>query len=61
LSSAQSSIRAEDSVTSKIPLKDVDGQIIGAIGVSGSSVENDHMCAQAGVDALSEQQIAVGI
>lgn len=27
--------------------------VIGAIGVSGSSVENDHTVAQAGVDALS--------
>ena len=27
-------------------------EVIGAIGVSGSSVENDHMVAQAGVDAL---------
>jgi uncharacterized protein GlcG (DUF336 family) len=29
------------------------GEVIGAIGVSGSTVENDHMVAQAGVDALS--------
>jgi uncharacterized protein GlcG (DUF336 family) len=28
-------------------------EVIGAIGVSGSSVENDHTVAQAGVDALS--------
>ena len=28
------------------------GDIIGAIGVSGSSVENDHAVAQAGVDAV---------
>jgi uncharacterized protein GlcG (DUF336 family) len=27
--------------------------VIGAIGVSGSSVENDHTVAQAGVDALA--------
>ena len=35
-----------------IPIKDASGEIIGAIGVSGSSVENDHTVAQAGVDAL---------
>jgi uncharacterized protein GlcG (DUF336 family) len=29
------------------------GDVIGAIGVSGSSVENDHTVAQAGVDALA--------
>ena len=31
-----------------VPIKDKDGQIIGAIGVSGSSVENDHAVASAG-------------
>lgn len=36
-----------------IPIKNSDGEIIGAIGVSGSTVENDHTVAQAGVDALS--------
>ena len=36
-----------------IPIKNKDGEVIGAIGVSGSSVENDHTVAQAGVDALS--------
>ena len=36
-----------------IPIKDADGTIIGAIGVSGSTVDNDHTVAQAGVDALS--------
>ena len=35
-----------------IPIKNASGEIIGAIGVSGSSVENDHTVAQAGVDAL---------
>ena len=35
-----------------IPLKDKEGQIIGAIGVSGSFVENDHAAAQAGAQAL---------
>ncbi|MBC7892272.1 MAG: heme-binding protein, partial [Sphingobacteriaceae bacterium] len=29
------------------------GEVIGAIGVSGSTVENDHSVAQAGVDALA--------
>lgn len=36
-----------------IPIKDPNGTVIGAIGVSGSTVENDHAVAQAGVDALS--------
>ena len=36
-----------------IPLQDADGTVIGAIGVSGSSVENDHLVASAGVKALT--------
>ncbi|MDT0633240.1 heme-binding protein [Rubrivirga sp. S365] len=36
-----------------IPLEDGDGQIIGAVGVSGSTVGNDHAVAQAGAEALS--------
>ncbi|RDK85216.1 GlcG/HbpS family heme-binding protein [Marinirhabdus gelatinilytica] len=35
-----------------IPLKNNDGAIIGAIGVSGSTVDNDHTVAKAGVEAL---------
>lgn len=35
-----------------IPLKNSDGDIIGAIGVSGSSVENDHAVAEAGASAI---------
>lgn len=35
-----------------IPLKNKDGDVIGAIGVSGSSVENDHKVATAGMEAL---------
>ena len=34
-----------------IPIKDAAGNVIGAIGVSGSSVDNDHAVAQAGADA----------
>ena len=34
-----------------VPIKAADGTIIGAIGVSGSTVENDHEVAQAGADA----------
>ncbi len=33
-------------------LKDKDGAIVGAIGVSGSSVENDHAVAVAGAEIL---------
>ncbi|MBE8719625.1 GlcG/HbpS family heme-binding protein [Sphingobacterium pedocola] len=35
-----------------IPVKNSSGEIIGAIGVSGSSVENDHDVATAGANAL---------
>ncbi len=35
-----------------IPIKNNDGNIIGAIGVSGSTVENDHEVALAGVNAV---------
>lgn len=35
-----------------VPLKDKAGNIIGAIGVSGSSVEDDHEVAMAGAEAL---------
>jgi uncharacterized protein GlcG (DUF336 family) len=35
-----------------IPLKTADGTIIGAIGVSGSTVENDHTVAAAGAAAI---------
>jgi len=36
-----------------VPLTSPDGTIIGAIGVSGSTVEDDHAVAMAGADALS--------
>ncbi|KAF2991947.1 heme-binding protein [Methylocystis sp. MJC1] len=35
-----------------IPVVDKDGVMIGAVGVSGSSVENDHAVASAGVATL---------
>ena len=35
-----------------VVIKNDDGEIIGAIGVSGDSVENDHTVAQAGADAV---------
>lgn len=35
-----------------VPIKNAKGEIIGAIGVSGSTVENDHAVAQAGADAV---------
>ena len=37
-----------------LPLKDKSGNIIGAIGVSGSSVEDDHEVALAGAAALQK-------
>lgn len=36
-----------------IPIKDGEGNVIGAIGVSGSSVEDDHTVAEAGVKSIS--------
>jgi len=33
-------------------IKNANGDIIGAVGVSGDTVENDHAVAQAGADAL---------
>ena len=35
-----------------IPIKNTKGDIIGAIGVSGSAVENDHAVAEAGAKAI---------
>lgn len=35
-----------------VPIKNANGVIIGAIGVSGSSVENDHTVAEAGASAI---------
>jgi uncharacterized protein GlcG (DUF336 family) len=36
-----------------VPLKNGDGAVIGAIGVSGSTVEHDHEVAAAGATALA--------
>ena len=36
-----------------LPITNADGVIIGAIGVSGSSVEDDHTVAEAGLAAIS--------
>ena len=36
-----------------LPITNADGEVIGAIGVSGSTVENDHTVAEAGVAAVS--------
>lgn len=35
-----------------VPIKNASGEIIGAIGVSGSTVENDHAVAEAGASAI---------
>ena len=35
-----------------LPIVDEDGELVGAIGVSGSTVENDHAVAQAGVKVV---------
>jgi len=36
-----------------VPIKDGNGEVIGAIGVSGSTVENDHAVATAGASAVN--------
>ena len=36
-----------------IPIKNSGGEVIGAIGVSGSTVEDDHAVAEAGVAGIS--------
>ncbi|WAC03480.1 heme-binding protein [Lacinutrix neustonica] len=35
-----------------VPIKNAAGDIIGAVGVSGSSVENDHAVAETGASAI---------
>lgn len=37
-----------------LPIKNAQGFVIGAIGVSGDSVQNDHAVALAGVEAVSK-------
>ena len=36
-----------------IPIKNAEGEVIGGIGVSGNTVENDHTVAEAGAAAAS--------
>lgn len=36
-----------------LPIKDASGNVVGAIGVSGSSVEDDHAVAEAGLTAFT--------
>ena len=37
-----------------VVLKDAKGEVIGAVGVSGSTVENDHTVAEAGAAVLAK-------
>jgi len=37
-----------------VPLKNRSGEVVGAVGVSGSTVENDHAVASAGAAAFKE-------
>ncbi len=39
-------------------LKNMEGEIIGAIGCSGSTVEDDEACAEAAVQALHSREVA---
>jgi uncharacterized protein GlcG (DUF336 family) len=41
-----------------IPLEDSEGNVIGAIGASGSTVDNDVKIAEAGVDACRKAKVA---
>ncbi len=47
-------LRNANAVEGGIPLTSADGKIIGAIGVSGGSAEQDGVVAKAGVDALAK-------
>ncbi|APT33202.1 putative 150 kDa protein in dhaT-dhaS intergenic region [Methylobacterium phyllosphaerae] len=40
-----------------IPIVDADGVMSGAIGVSGSTVENDHTVAEAGAKAIGQTEL----
>ncbi|KST60940.1 glycolate utilization protein [Methylobacterium sp. GXS13] len=40
-----------------IPIVDADGVMSGAIGVSGSTVENDHIVAEAGARAIGQTEL----
>ena len=40
-----------------VPIVDEDGVLVGAIGVSGSVVENDHAVAEAGVKVLGVTEL----
>ena len=40
-----------------LPIVDEDGVLVGAIGVSGSAVENDHAVAEAGVKVLGVSEL----
>ncbi|MEE7505024.1 heme-binding protein [Methylobacterium mesophilicum] len=40
-----------------IPIVDADGVMSGAIGVSGSTVENDHAVAEAGAKAIGRTEL----
>ena len=35
-----------------VPIRNADGEIVGAIGVSGSTVENDHLVAETGAASI---------
>jgi uncharacterized protein GlcG (DUF336 family) len=37
-----------------VPIKNAEGLVIGAIGVSGSSVEDDHTVAEAGANSIHD-------
>jgi uncharacterized protein GlcG (DUF336 family) len=40
-----------------VPIVNNDGVMVGAVGVSGSSVENDHLVAQAAAEAIGVSEL----
>jgi uncharacterized protein GlcG (DUF336 family) len=38
-----------------LPIQDASGALVGAIGVSGATADQDEDCAQAGIDAIADQ------
>ena len=44
-----------------LPIRDAEGKVIGGIGVSGSTVENDAMIARAGLSSITTNEYEVTV
>lgn len=42
-------------LTGGLPIRMADGTLVGAIGVSGATGDQDEQCAQAGIDAVADE------